>query len=97
MDELTPEQKKLLMSLENNEAFQLLQKMVDEIYDETKKQITVQAENYSAVKSHGYTIYEILGAFNSWLKTYENIVHDISHEDEVEEATDEVNKSEEVA
>lgn len=60
MDELTPEQKKLLASLENNEAFQLLQKMVNEIYDETKNQITVQAENYSAVKSHGYTIYEIL-------------------------------------
>ena len=52
MDELTPEQKKLLISLENNEAFQLLQKMVDEIYEETKKQIVAQAENYSAVKSH---------------------------------------------
>jgi hypothetical protein len=60
MDELTPEQKKLLISLQNNEAFQLLQKMIDEIYEETKKQITAQAENYSAVKSHGYTIYEIL-------------------------------------
>lgn len=52
MDELTPEQKKLLISLEKNEAFELLQKMVDEIYDETKKQIVAQAENYSAVKSH---------------------------------------------
>lgn len=60
MDELTPDQKNLLKELANNEAFQLLQKMVDEIFDETKKQITVQAENYSAVKSHGYTIYEIL-------------------------------------
>lgn len=56
-----------------------------------------QAENYSAVKSHGYTIYEILGAFNSGLKTYENIVHDIAHEDELQEAVDDVNKSEEVA
>ena len=60
MDELTPEQKKLLISLEKNEAFQLLQKMIDEIYDETKNQIIAQAENYSAIKSHGYTIYEIL-------------------------------------
>jgi hypothetical protein len=31
------------------------------------------------------------------LKTYENIVHDIAHEDELKEAVDEVNKSEEVA
>lgn len=60
MDELTPEQKKLLISLEKSEAFDLLKKMVDEIYEETKKQIVMQAENYSAVKSHGYTIYEIL-------------------------------------
>ena len=52
MDELTPEQKRLISSLENNEAFQQLQKMVDENYEETKKQIVVQAENYSAVKSH---------------------------------------------
>ena len=59
--------------------------------------MVAQAENYSAVKSHGYTIYEILWAFNSWLQTYTNIVHDIVHEDEVEEAVDEVNKSEEVA
>lgn len=97
MDELTPDQKNLLKDLENNEAFQLLKKMVDEIFDETKKQIVTQAENYSAVKSHGYTIYEILWAFNSWLKTYENIVHDIAHEDELQEAIDDVNKSEEVA
>ena len=97
MDELTPDQKNLLKDLENNEAFQLLKKMVDEIFEETKKQITVQAENYSAVKSHGYTIYEILWAFNSWLKTYENIVRDVAHEDELQEAVDEVNKSEEVA
>lgn len=60
MDELTPEQKKLLESLEKNEAFELLQKMTDEIMEETKKQIVAQAENYSAIKSHGYTIYEIL-------------------------------------
>lgn len=97
MDELTPEQKKLLISLEKNEAFELLQKMVDEIYDETKKQIVAQAENYSAVKSHWYTIYEILGAFNNGLKTFQNIVHDIAHEDELQDAIDEVNKSEEVA
>jgi hypothetical protein len=97
MDELTPEQKKLIVSLKDNEAFQLLQKMVDEIYDETKNQILVQAENYSAVKSHGYTIYEILGAFNNGLKTYESIVKELSEEDEVEKAVDEVNKSEEVA
>jgi hypothetical protein len=31
------------------------------------------------------------------LKTYENIVHDIAHEDELQEAIDDVNKSEEVA
>ena len=97
MDELTPDQKNLLKELETNEAFQLLQKMVDEIFDETKKQIVAQADNYSAVKSHGYTIYEILWAFNSWLKTYENIVHDVAHEDELQEAIDDVNKSEEVA
>lgn len=71
--------------------------MVDEIYEETKKQIVVQADNYSAVKSHGYTIYEILGAFNNWLKTFENIVNDIAHEDDVEKAVEEVNKSEKVA
>jgi hypothetical protein len=52
MDELTPDQKNLLKDLENNEAFQLLQKMVDEIFEETKNQIVVQADNYSAVKSH---------------------------------------------
>ena len=65
MDEITPEQKKLLESLEKNEAFELLQKMTEELVDETKKQIVAQAENYSAIKSHGYTIYEILGAFLS--------------------------------
>lgn len=97
MDELTPEQKRLLTSLEKNEAFELLQKMVDEIHDETEKQILAQAENYSAIKSHGYTIYEILGAFNNGLKTFESIVKEIAHEDDVEKAVDEVNKSEEVA
>jgi hypothetical protein len=62
-----------------------------------EKQILAQAENYSAVKSHWYTIYEILGAYNNWLKTFDNIVHEIAHEDELKEAVDEVNKSEEVA
>ncbi len=71
--------------------------MVDEIHDETEKQILAQAENYSAIKSHGYTIYEILGAFNNGLKTFESIVKEIAHEDDVEKAVDEVNKSEEVA
>ena len=71
--------------------------MVDEIYDETKNQIMVQAENYSAVKSHGYTIYEIFWAFNKWLKTFQEMVHEVAHEDELQEAVDDVNKSEEVA
>jgi hypothetical protein len=31
------------------------------------------------------------------LKTYENIVHEVAHEDELQDAIDEVNKSEEVA
>ena len=97
MDELPPEQKRLLTSLEKNEAFELLQKMVDEIHEETEKQILAQAENYSAIKSHGYTIYEILGAFNNGLKIFESIVKEIAHEDDVEKAVDEVNKSEEVA
>ena len=61
------------------------------------KQILAQAENYSAVKSHWYTIYEILGAYSNGLKTFDNIVHEIAHEDELKEAVDEVNKSEEVA
>lgn len=71
--------------------------MTDELVEETKKQIVVQAENYSAIKSHGYTIYEILWAFISWLETYKNIVHEIAHEDEVQKAVEDVNKSEEVA
>ena len=97
MDELTADQKLSIIELGKHEWFKLLKKLVDEIHDETEKQITAQANNYSAVKSHGYTIYEILGAFNNWLKTFESIVDEISQEDDVEKAVDEVNKSEEVA
>lgn len=97
MDELTDIQKNLIIDMSKSEAFQLLQKLVDEIHKETKDQIQAQAENYSAVKSHWYTIFEILWSFNSWLKVYENIVNDIVNQDKVEEAVEDVNKSEEVA
>ena len=97
MDQLTPEQKRMITELETNEGFVILKWLVDEIIEETKNQVVAQAENYSAVKSHGYTVYEILGAFMNWLKTYSSIVNEIAHEDELQKAVDDVNKSEEVA
>ena len=52
MDELTQDQKNLIAELENNEAYKLLKKLVEDLKDEMEKQILAQAENYSAVKSH---------------------------------------------
>ena len=52
LDELTPQQINLLKTLNENEAFQLLKKMILQLEKESESQIKSQARNYSAVKSH---------------------------------------------
>ena len=97
MDELTPEQINLLKSLNENEARKLLQRMIKELVEETESQIKLQARNYSAVKQHNYTIYEILWAFIEWVEKPAQIIEELVTAEEKEKAVEEVNKSEEIA
>jgi hypothetical protein len=52
LEELTPEQINLLKSLKENEAFQLLKKMISLLEKESESQLRSQRRNYTAVKSH---------------------------------------------
>lgn len=94
---LTPENKKILKSLDHNEAWEIMKKVIEELTKTAEEEITKQAKAYSAVKSHGYTIYEIQGAWIDWLNKPIEILDAILHEGEVQKAVDEVNKAEESA
>ena len=96
LEELTPEQINLLKSLRENEAFQLLKKMISLLEKESESQLKSQRRNYTAVKSHWYTIYEILWAFIEWINKPFEIVEELTTEEEKEKAVEEVNKSEEI-
>lgn len=60
---LTPENKAILKKLIKTEGWEIVKKMIDELTKTAEEEITKQAKAYSAVKSHGYTIFEIQGAW----------------------------------
>jgi hypothetical protein len=91
---LTPENKAILKKLIQTEGWDIVKKMVEELTKTAEEEITKQARAYSAVKSHGYTIYEIQGAWIDGLNKIPEILDAISHEDEVKQAVDEVNEAE---
>lgn len=60
---LTPENKKLLKKLDGNEAWDIMKKVIEELTKGAEEEILKQAKAFSAVKSHGYTIFDIQGAW----------------------------------
>jgi len=60
---LTPENKAILKKLIKTEGWEIVLKMIEELTKTAEEEIVKQAKSYSAVKSHGYTIYEIQGAW----------------------------------
>lgn len=94
---LTPENKKILKTLEGNEAWEIMKKVIEELTKTAEEEITKQAKAFSAVKSHWYTIFEIQGAWIDWINKPIEILDAILHEWEVKEAVDEVNKAEQEA
>ena len=92
---LTPENKAILKKLIKTEGWEIVKKMIDELTKTAEEEITKQAKAYSAVKSHGYTIFEIQWAWIDWLNKIPEILDAISREDEVKKAVDEVNEAEE--
>lgn len=92
---LTPENKAILKKLIKTEGWEIVKKMIDELTKTAEEEITKQAKAYSAVKSHGYTIFEIQGAWIDWLNKIPEILDAIAREDEVKKAVDEVAQAEE--
>ena len=91
---LTPENKAILKKLVQTEGWDIVKKMVEELTKTAEEEITKQARAYSAVKSHGYTIYEIQGAWIDGINKIPEILDAIAREDEVKKAVDEVNEAE---
>lgn len=91
---LTPENKAILKKLVQTEGWDIVKKMVEELTKTAEEEITKQAKAYSAVKSHGYTIYEIQGAWIDGINKIPEILDAIAREDEVKKAVDEVNEAE---
>lgn len=91
---LTPENKAILKKLIQTEGWDIVKKMVEELTKTAEEEITKQAKAYSAVKSHGYTIYEIQGAWIDGINKIPEILDAIAREDEVKKAVDEVNEAE---
>ena len=60
---LTPENKKILKRLEGNESWEIMKKVIEELTKTAEEEVKKQAKAFSAVKSHGYTIFEIQGAW----------------------------------
>lgn len=60
---LTPENKKILKKLEGNDSWEIMKKVIEELTKTAEEEIKKQAKAFSAVKSHGYTIFEIQGAW----------------------------------
>ena len=94
---LTPENKKILKKLEGNESWEIMKKVIEELTKTAEEEVKKQAKAFSAVKSHGYTIFEIQGAWMDWLNKPLEILDAILHEDDVKEAVDEVAQAEEQA
>ena len=94
---LTPENKKILKKLEGNESWEIMKKVIEELTKGAEEEIIKQAKAFSAVKSHGYTIFEIQWAWRDGLNKPLEILDAIIHEDDVKDAVDEVNKAEEEA
>jgi len=92
---LTPENKKILKKLEGNESWEIMKKVIEELTKTAEEEITKQAKAFSAVKSHGYTIFEIQGAWIDGLNKPIEILEAILHEGEVKQAVEEVNQAEE--
>lgn len=57
----------------------------------------MQARNYSAIKQHNYTIYEILWAFIEGVEKPAQIIEELVTAEEKEKAVEDINKSEEIA
>lgn len=92
---LTPENKAILKKLIKTEWWEIVTKMIKELSKTAEDEILKQAKAYSAVKSHGYTIYDIQGAWLDGLNKITEILDAISKEDEVKKAVEEVNTAEE--
>ena len=60
---LTPENKKKLKKMMKTEEWGIITKMIEELKSKAEEEILNQAKCFSAVKSHGYTIYDIQGAW----------------------------------
>lgn len=91
---LTPENKAILKKLIKTEWWEIVKKMIEELTKTAEEEIIKQAKAYSAVKSHGYTIYDIQWAWMDGLNKLPEILDAISHEDEVKKAVEEVNEAE---
>ena len=91
---LTPENKSILKKLAQTEGWEIVKKMINELTDTAEEEIIKQAKAYSAVKSHGYTIFDIQWAWIDGLNKIVEILDAISREDEVRKAVEEVNEAE---
>lgn len=92
---LTPENKKILKKLIKTEWWEIIKKIIQELVDKGEEEILKQAKAYSAVKSHGYTIFDIQGAWLDGINKIVEILEAIEREDEVKKAVEEVNQAEE--
>ena len=92
---LTPENKKILKKLMKTEWWEIIKKIIKELVDKGEEEILKQAKAYSAVKSHGYTIFDIQGAWLDGINKIVEILEAIEREDEVKKAVEEVNQAEE--
>jgi len=92
---LTPENKKILKKLMKTEWWGIIKKIIQELVDKGEEEILKQAKAYSAVKSHGYTIFDIQGAWLDGINKIVEILEAIEREDEVKKAVEEVNQAEE--
>lgn len=92
---LTPENKKILKKLMKTEWWWIIKKIIQELVDKGEEEILKQAKAYSAVKSHGYTIFDIQGAWLDGINKIVEILEAIEREDEVKKAVEEVNQAEE--
>lgn len=92
---LTPENKKILKKLMKTEWWEIIKKIIQELVDKGEEEILKQAKAYSAVKSHGYTIFDIQGAWLDGINKIVEILEAIEREDEVKKAVEEVNQAEE--
>ena len=92
---LTPENKKILKKLMKTEWWGIIKKIIQELVDKGEEEILKQAKAYSAVKSHGYTIFDIQGAWLDGINKIVEILEAIEREKKKKKAVEEVNQAEE--